>query len=98
MLVPIRGSSYSASSGVLRADCIGATVCFWAGKRARLIYGGCCAICCLTLDRPPLDNAGGIIGSNDAGIDGVVNGGNSVVIAVADTSGITAKWMFLCVE
>jgi len=66
------------------------------GKLARLL-AGCCAICSLTLHRPSLDNAGGIIGGNDAVIDGIVNGGNSVVIAVADTRGVAAKGVFLCV-
>ncbi len=48
--------------------------------------------------RLPLDNALCIIGGNGTGIDGVVYGGNIVVIAVANTSGIAAKWLFLCVQ
>jgi len=45
----------------------------------------------------PLDDTLSIIGGNSTGIDGVVYGGNIVFIAVADTSGIAAKWLFLCV-
>jgi hypothetical protein len=46
----------------------------------------------------PLDDTRGVLGGDNAVMNGIVHGGNSVGIAVADTGGVAAKWLFRRVQ
>ncbi len=63
------------------------------GRLARLLPG-CCAICSLTLDRPSLHNARGIIRRDKPVADGLVKRSNRILVFVTDAGGIAAKGVF----